>query len=169
VADSKAWMHIDNKWLDFAADPKNIKFGLAIDGFNPFSNKTCIWSTWPIMLLVYNLPLWMATKRFFMLLKLLIPSKDQVKSENIDVYLQPFIDELQELWQLGVPTWDLSKQPNDQLFNLRAMVIWTIHDYPGYGLFLGCAYQGYKACPLCGLDITSRYFKPLFKCVYCES
>jgi hypothetical protein len=54
------------------------------------------------MLLVYNLPLWMATKRFFMLLALLIPGKEQVKLENIDVYLQPLIDELQELWQLVV-------------------------------------------------------------------
>jgi hypothetical protein len=62
VVDSKAWMHIDNKWLDFAIDPRNIRFGLSINGFNPFSDKTCIWSTWPAMLLVYNLPPWMATK-----------------------------------------------------------------------------------------------------------
>jgi hypothetical protein len=169
VVDSKACMHIDNKWPNFATDPINIRFGLAIDGFNPFSNKTCIWSTWPVILLVYNLPPWMATKRFFMLLTLLIPGKEQVKLENNDVYLQPLIDELQELWQPGVPAWDLSKQPNDQLFNLRAMVIWTIHDYPRYGLLTGCAYQGYKACLLCGPDITSRYSKPLLKCVYYES
>jgi hypothetical protein len=39
----------------------------------------------------------MATKWFFMLFALLFPSKKQVKSENIDVYLQPLIDELQEL------------------------------------------------------------------------
>ncbi len=51
-------------------------------------------------------------------LALLIPGKEQVKLENIDVYLQPLLDELQELWQLGVPAWDLSKHPNDQLFNL---------------------------------------------------
>jgi hypothetical protein len=73
VADSKAWMHIDNKRLDFAADSRNIILGLSIDGFNPFSNKTCIWSTWPVMLLVYNLLPWMATNWFFMLLVLLIP------------------------------------------------------------------------------------------------
>jgi hypothetical protein len=39
----------------------------------------------------------MAIKRFFMLLALLIPGKEQVKSKNIDVYLQALIDELQEL------------------------------------------------------------------------
>jgi hypothetical protein len=27
--------------------------------------------------------------------------------QNIDVYLQPFIDELQELWQTGILAWDL--------------------------------------------------------------
>ncbi len=154
-------MHIDNNWPDFAVDLRNIRFGLATNGFNPFSDKACIWSTWPVMLLVYNLPPWMATKRFFMLLALLIPGKEQVKSENINFYLQPLIDELQELWQPDVLTWDLSKQPNDQLFNLRPMVIWTIHDYPRYGLLSRCAYQGHKACPLCGPNITSRYSKPL--------
>ncbi len=97
-----------------------------------------------------------------MFLPLLILGKKQVKLENINVYLQPLINELQELWQPGVPAWDLLKQPNDQLFNLRAMVR-TIHDYPGYGLLSGCAYQGYKACPLCGPDITSRYFKSVKK------
>jgi hypothetical protein len=68
-------MHIDNKWPDFATNLKNIRFGLATYGFNPFSDKTCIQSTWPIMLLVYNLPPWMAIKQFFMLLALLIPGK----------------------------------------------------------------------------------------------
>jgi hypothetical protein len=32
-------MHIDNKWHDFVVDPKNIRFGLSIDGFNPFFKK----------------------------------------------------------------------------------------------------------------------------------
>jgi hypothetical protein len=72
-------MYIDNNWPAFAIDPRNIKFGLATNGFNPFSDKTCIWSTWPVMLLVYNLPPWMATKQFFMLLALLNPGKEQVK------------------------------------------------------------------------------------------
>jgi len=120
VVDSKTWMHIDNNWPDFATDMRNIIFGLVIDGFNPFSDKTCIWSTWPMLLLMYNLPPLMATKWFFMFLALLILGKEQVKSENIDVYLQPLIDEFQELWQPSVLTWDLSKQPNDQLFNPRA-------------------------------------------------
>jgi hypothetical protein len=38
VVDSKAWMHV-NKWPDFVVDPRNIRFGLSIHGFNPFSKK----------------------------------------------------------------------------------------------------------------------------------
>jgi len=75
VADFKAWMHINNKWPNFAADLRNIKFGLSTYGFNPFLDKTCIWSTWPIMLLAYNLPSLMATKWFFMFFALLILNK----------------------------------------------------------------------------------------------
>jgi hypothetical protein len=29
---NKAWQHIDNTWLDFATEPKNVKLGLATDG-----------------------------------------------------------------------------------------------------------------------------------------
>jgi hypothetical protein len=97
VVDSKAWMHVDNKWPKFGTNPRNIRFKLSTEKFNPFSDKTSIWSTWPIMLLMYNIPPWMAMKQFFMLLALLISSKEQVRLENFDVYLQPLIDELQEL------------------------------------------------------------------------
>jgi hypothetical protein len=27
------------------------------------------------------------------------------------------------------------------------MLIWTIHDFPGYGTIGGFAYQGFAACP----------------------
>ena len=31
---------------------------------------------------------------------------------NIDVYLQPLIDELKELWEKGVETWDAKVKKN---------------------------------------------------------
>lgn len=42
---------------------------------------------------------------------------------NIDVYLQPLIDELKELWSNGVLTWDARKKEN---FRMRAALLWTI-------------------------------------------
>ncbi len=83
--------------------------------------------------------------------------------------MQPLINELQELWQPDILAWDFSIGPNDWLFNLQTMVLWTISDFSRYGMFLKCTLQGYKACPLCGLNITSRYSKPLRKCAYCGS
>jgi len=31
--------------------------------------------------------------------------------------------------------------------------MWTIHDFPVYGLVMGCVTEGYKGCPICGHDI----------------
>ncbi|XP_070010162.1 uncharacterized protein [Nicotiana sylvestris] len=36
-ADSEAWKKFDSKYPEFAGDPRNVRLGLASDGFNPFS------------------------------------------------------------------------------------------------------------------------------------
>nr|GEW00111.1 hypothetical protein [Tanacetum cinerariifolium] len=33
-----AWKNVDTKYLDFAKEPRNVRLGLAADGFNPFGN-----------------------------------------------------------------------------------------------------------------------------------
>lgn len=74
--DSKAWRHFhDNVDPTFANDPRNTHFALAADGVNPFKQNRSTWSTWPVLLLNYNLPPWLSTKKFFVLLALLIPGK----------------------------------------------------------------------------------------------
>ena len=35
-ADSLAWKHVDDTYPHFAFDPRNVRLGLASDGFNPF-------------------------------------------------------------------------------------------------------------------------------------
>ena len=99
VADSKMWMEFDNRWPDFFQDPRNMRLGLALDGVNPFSDQTTKWSTWPVFLINYNLPPWLATKPFFLMLLLIIPRKKSVTSDKIDVYLYPLYDELEKLWK----------------------------------------------------------------------
>ena len=34
-ADSGAWKMFDSKHLEFSSNPRNVKLGLAADGFNP--------------------------------------------------------------------------------------------------------------------------------------
>ncbi|XP_071741395.1 uncharacterized protein [Rutidosis leptorrhynchoides] len=43
-------------------------------------------------------------------------------SNNIDVYMQPLVDELKELWDTGVNTYDASTK---SYFTLRASLLWT--------------------------------------------
>jgi hypothetical protein len=45
------------------------------------------------------MPPWLTTKKFFLMLVLLILGKELVTRNNIDVYLDPFLEELQELWK----------------------------------------------------------------------
>ena len=99
VPNSKAWKHIDSVYPSFALEEMNIRLGLALDGVNPFSNQSLSHSTWPVVLLNYNLPPWLVTKRFFLMLALLISGKESVTSENVDVYLVPLIEELKQLWE----------------------------------------------------------------------
>ena len=83
--------------------------GLAADGLNPFKQQRSTWSTWPVMLLNYNIPPWLTTKNFFVMLALLIPGKQSVTSQYFDVYLAPLVEELQQLWN-GVLAYDVLKE-----------------------------------------------------------
>jgi hypothetical protein len=134
---NKAWAHINATWPEFATDPMHIQLGLTTNGFNSFGEKSSSWSTWPVMFLNYNLTLWLVTKRFFMIVSLITPSPESVKVANFDVYLEPIIKELEELWK-EVAGLDVLQPLGCQTFVLRAMLMWTIHDFPSYVLVFGC-------------------------------
>jgi hypothetical protein len=164
--DSKAWHHFhDNVDPTFREDARNVHFALAADGVNPFKQTRSTWSTWPVTLLNYNLPPWLCTKKFFVLLALLIPWKESVTSEVIDVYLEPLVEELLQLWY-GIPAYDITKEPTLRTFTLRAVLLWTIHDFPGYGTVGGFSHQGYAACLWCGPDLGAEYSLELGKQTY---
>ena len=162
VVDSKAWKHVDAKYPNFAMEPRNVRLGLALDGMNPFADVSTKHSTWPVLTINYNLPPWLVTKKFFIMLTLIIPGKESVKDKNIDVYLQPLVEELEALW-VGVHAYDSSQPEGTGMFTLRAMLLWTIHDYPAYGLIAGCVTKGYQGCPICGPNVTTRMSRALRK------
>ncbi|KAK3193869.1 hypothetical protein Dsin_025179 [Dipteronia sinensis] len=85
-------------------------------------------------------------KRKFIRLALLISGPNQ-PGNDIDVYLAPLIDDLKTLWEVGVEAYDAYKQKK---FTLRALLLWTINDYPAYGNLSGCVVKGKYACPICG-------------------
>ncbi len=72
---------------------------------NLFGDLSSCHSTWLVVILNYNLPPWLVTKHYFMMLALIIPCKEFVTSGNIDVYLELLIEELQTL-RNGVKAYD---------------------------------------------------------------
>ncbi|GKB45829.1 hypothetical protein Tco_0896582 [Tanacetum coccineum] len=150
--DGRAWKDFDTKYPDFAAEPRNVRLGLAADGFNPFGNLSQSYSMWPVILTTYNLPPWLCMKESSFMLTLLIPGPKS-PGKDIDVYLRPLIDDLKDLWaKPGVETIDVA---TGHKFNMRAMVLWTINDFLARSSLSGWSGQGYKACPTCNEDTPS--------------
>ena len=96
LADSEHWKSFDSKYIEFSSEPRNVRLGLAADGFNLYGNMSSTHSTWPVILIPYNLLPWMCMKSYSFMLSLLIPSPTSLKND-IDVYLQPLVEELKEL------------------------------------------------------------------------
>ncbi|GKA97110.1 gag-pol polyprotein [Tanacetum coccineum] len=100
--DGRAWKNFDIKYPDFAKEPRNVRLGLAADGFNPFGNLSQSYSMWP--------------------------AKPGVKTINV---------------------------AKGQKFNMRAIVLWTINDFPAPSSLSKWSGQGYKACLTCNEDTPS--------------
>jgi len=144
-ADGESWKTFDERYPEFALDPRNVRLGLASDGFNPFGNMSNSYSTWPVMLVPYNLPPWMSMKQASIMLSLIIPGPS-APGMKIDVYLEPLISELKELWDVGVPTYDATTKG---YFTMRAALMWTIKDFLTYGDLSGWSTKGRAECPCC--------------------
>ncbi|XP_028097569.1 uncharacterized protein LOC114297356 [Camellia sinensis] len=110
------------------------------------------YSMWPVILMPYNLPPWKCMKDPFVMLSLLIPGRS-APGRDIDIYLQPLVEELTTLWEHGVQTYDAL---NGQIFTMHAAVMWTINDFPAYGSLSGWSTKGYLACPNCNMDASSQ-------------
>ncbi|KAL3838963.1 hypothetical protein ACJIZ3_023554 [Penstemon smallii] len=163
-ADSPAWKTFDFEHPGFSKDPRNVRLGLATDGFNPFKNMNTTYSSWPVILMPYNLPPELCMKQPFFMLSLLIPGPTE-PGNNMDIYLQPLIAELNDLWGVGVNTFDAS---TNQTFNMRAALLWTISDLPGNACVSGWSTKGYLACPVCHKFTCSEYLHHSKKVVYMD-
>ncbi|KAL8105340.1 hypothetical protein AgCh_029216 [Apium graveolens] len=75
--------------------------GIDSDGFNPFGTMSGSHSTWPVVVVNYNLPPWLNMKPENLILSTLIPGPTD-PGNSIDVYLQPLVEELKELWDVEV-------------------------------------------------------------------
>ncbi|KAM3222212.1 hypothetical protein P3L10_021482 [Capsicum annuum] len=132
-ADGKAWQHFDSMYPDFAKHIPNVRLGLLSDGFNPFRTMSISHSTWPVMLMNYNLSPWICVKPEYIMLSMIIPGPSS-PGNDIDIYLQPLIAELNELWKVGVETFDVE---TNQTFNMRLALLWMVSDFPALAMLSG--------------------------------
>jgi hypothetical protein len=59
-ADRSQWRKIDRKYQkEFSHDIRNVRIALSTDGMNQFSNMSSRHSTWPVAVIIYNLPSWL--------------------------------------------------------------------------------------------------------------
>nr|KYP30992.1 hypothetical protein KK1_049332 [Cajanus cajan] len=97
-ADSPQWKRIDETFPEFGAESRNLRIGLATDGMNPYGNLSSKHSSWPVLLVIYNLPHWQCMKaakfkRYLGFLarrhvSIIIPSWDDVQEANKNLMWQ---------------------------------------------------------------------------------
>jgi hypothetical protein len=100
------------------------------------------------------------------MLSLIIPGPRSITGKHFDIFLEPLLQELLQLWVEGINTIDAARFNEMRTFKLRAILLWTIHDFPAYGIVSGCVTKEYKGCPVCGPNTISRRSITLRKCVH---
>jgi hypothetical protein len=84
------------KCKPFGSESRNIRFTLSTDGMNPFGENRTMHSTWPVILMMYNLPIWLCHKIKYIMLSILIQGPKQA-GINIDVFLEPLMEDMAKL------------------------------------------------------------------------
>ena len=58
------------------------------------------------------------------------------------------------MWCIGELTYDAVSKTT---FTLKAMLLWTISDFPAYENLAGCKVKGKMGCPICGKHTDSLW------------
>ena len=105
---------------------------------------------------------WLCLKQNFIMMPALIQGP-RLPENDIDVYLQPLVEELLLLWSDGVHMWDEYKQED---FDWRALLFVTINDWPALANLSGQTNKGFNTCTHCLDETDSLYLKHCKKVVY---
>jgi hypothetical protein len=140
--DGDAWKALDNFDPEFASDARNLRIGLAANGFTPFNMIATSYSCRPVIAMPYNHPPALYMKYELMFLCLVIP-----RPEHPGVRLN-VIEEIKKLLE-GVEAYDCFKK---QKFNLRVVYLFLVYDFMAYGIFSRWSVHGRLTCPYYGQD-----------------
>jgi hypothetical protein len=122
---------------------------------DPFGENRTMHNTWPVILTMYNLPTGLCHKRKYLVLSILIQSLKQA-GIDIDVFLEPLMEDMTKLWNEGVRMWDQYRQ---EYFMLYAIIFVCIHDAPGCFTLSGQIKGKSGACPIC-INVTISVYLP---------
>jgi hypothetical protein len=103
------WKNFDLQYKPFGSESRNIRFALSTDGMNPFGENRIVHSTWPIILVMYNLSIWLCHKTKYLILSILIQGLKQA-GIDIDVFLEPLMEDMVKLCNEMVCMWDQYQQ-----------------------------------------------------------
>jgi hypothetical protein len=142
VADSPGWIGKVSKFPDFFNDVRNVAFGFCADGIDsPFDTGTQ--NVFAMVLTVLNYPGDVRFSRERLELYGLFNGKPK-KSQLL---FQVFVEDLLELWNVGVDAWD---SDSDTILKVKGMLIWTLYDFPGLcDAIMHKQHGAYRACPFC--------------------
>jgi len=93
LAYSFQWKKFDDEILEFDKESRNIRLGLATEGMNSFGNMSTNHSSWPILLVIYNISPRLCMKKKYMMLSMMIFGPRQL-GNDIDVYLSLLFEDL---------------------------------------------------------------------------
>ena len=125
IIGSPLWKKVYGDGGFFEGERRGICAQLSTDGVNPFSSNKVIYSMWPIMLTVLNLPKRIRNLFSNMMLVGIIPGNGDHEAKSIDPYLEVVVDELLSL--SGTVFYDAySKAP----FDFKVHILSYVLDYP---------------------------------------
>jgi hypothetical protein len=122
-ADAESWKALDHFDPEFARDPRSVRLGLSMKGFQPYNSNSIAYSCWLVFMMPYNLPPNKCLKEGFIFLDLVFLGPKKPKKQ-MNIFLCSLMEELKELWQ-GVDAY-----------------LWSIHDYLVYGKFADWCVHG---------------------------
>jgi hypothetical protein len=118
---------------------------------NPFQNSSTD-STWSIVLMILNLPLWLCKKQKYIMMSGLI-SGPQQPGNDINTYFRPLVEDLKVMWcNDGVREWDEHKH---EYFGLKAILFVTVSDSPVTHNLSGQSKKVGYGCPPCFRELDS--------------
>ncbi|KAL0347700.1 UNVERIFIED_CONTAM: hypothetical protein Scaly_1786000 [Sesamum calycinum] len=79
---------------------------------------------------------------------------DRTDSTVARILFEPLIEELQNLWHVGILTLESAK---NETFTMCAMLMWTVNDLPTYGMTYGWSTTGVIRCPVRIEDTCAFY------------